>query len=116
VVHAAAPPPPPPPKPEPIKVKAQPTKGATGAVITDDWMSRFGQHRLPQGADLDQPVGVWQLGTPDGADWADLRLTSFRSLFPAALDDLAHALSVRVLSAELHRGLALPLVALRLFG
>jgi hypothetical protein len=116
VMHAAAPPPPPPPKPAPIKVKAQPTKGVTGAVISDDWMNRFGHHRLPQGPDLDQPVGVWQLASRGGPDSADLRLASFRSLFPAALDDLARALSVRLLSAELHRGLALPLVALRLFG
>jgi hypothetical protein len=102
IVHAAAPPPPPSARPAPVKVKAAPKGGRTAAEPTPTvTIARHHDRRLVPGADIGPTLPPWPMSAAP-----DVRLTSFRSLFPATIEQLADALV-----DELGRHIALPLLA-----
>lgn len=102
IVHAAAPPPPPSARPAPVKVKAAPSGSRTAAVpAMADVIARRHDRRLVPGADIGPTLNPWPMSAAP-----DVRLTSFRSLFPATVEQLANALV-----DELSRHVALPLLA-----
>lgn len=84
VVNIAAPPPPPPPRPKPIVVKPHAHAAAASKPVASPVGEPRTTQRIPRGADLlpaASPVG------------ADLRLATFRVLFPQAMQRLAGELS-----------------------
>ncbi len=110
IVHAAAPPPPPSARPAPIKVRASASVARVlPAPASRSIPARNDDHRLLADADVGAPSDAWStIGTLPTSTAPDLRLISFRTLFPAAVDRLADALV-----AQLTRHVALPLLALR---
>jgi hypothetical protein len=104
IVHAVAPPPPPSARPAPVKVKAAPRSGRTAVEpTTPAVIARRHDRRLVPGADIGPALTPWPMSIAP-----DVRLTSFRSLFPATMEQLADALV-----DELGRHVALPLLARR---
>ena len=82
VVNVAAPPPPPPPRPKPIVVKPRAHAAAASTpepIASPERGPRFTQ-RIPRGADIVEVPSPVR---------ADLRLASFRVLFPQAMQRLA---------------------------
>ncbi len=104
VAHVSAPPPPPSARPAPIPVKASPKQPPTPSSATVATLPRH-ERQLVASADATPLLEAWAVAAPIGT--ADVRLSSFRSLFPMALDRLATALR-----AELLGGPALRLLAL----
>ena len=104
IVHAVAPPPPPSARPAPVKVKAAPKGGRIAAEpTTTTVVARRDDRRLVPGADMGPTLPAWPMSAAP-----DVRLTSFRTLFPATVEQLADALV-----DELSRHVALPLLARR---
>ncbi len=91
VVNVAAPPPPPPARPIPMVVKrhAGPASASPERVSTPDHAQRFNQ-RIPRD----------DLSAVASSVHIDLRLASFRVLFPQAVQRLAGALSDNLFAGE----------------
>lgn len=103
VVNVAAPPPPPPPRPKPIVVKPRAHAAAASKPMASPAAGPRITQRIPLGADLLPAASPVR---------ADLRLASFRILFPQAMQRLAGELSDNLFSGELFAGERALLLAL----
>lgn len=103
VAHVSAPPPPPSARPAPIAVKASPKQPPTPPSAAAATLLRH-ERQLLESADATPLLGPWAMARP--AATADVRLSSFRSLFPIALDRLATALRTELLGGPALRLLA----------